>query len=115
MHPEPITVQELDTFANWADRNLSEDERQGLALYLAFHPTDGDIIPGLSGLRKLRWRRKGTGKRGGYRVIYYFHDERFPLFLFAAYSKAVQSDLSATEKKVFARIATEIKRTLKSN
>ena len=31
-------------------------------------------------VRKVRWSTEGRGKRGGVRVIYYFHREAFPLF-----------------------------------
>ena len=34
---------------------------------LAANPEKGDVIPGLGGLRKVRWAAKGKGKRGGAR------------------------------------------------
>lgn len=37
---------------------------------LAREPQAGDIIPGLSGVRKLRFAPKGRGKSGAFRVIY---------------------------------------------
>ena len=51
------------------------DEESQLELYgaLAEDPSQGDVIPGTGGLRKLRWKRPGMGKRGGARVIYYFY------------------------------------------
>ena len=36
-------------------------------------PEAGPIIRGSGGLRKLRWRAAGRGKRGGVRVIYCIH------------------------------------------
>ena len=39
---------------------------------LALHPGAGDLIPGSGGVRKLRWKADGKGKRGGVRVIYYW-------------------------------------------
>ena len=38
------------------------------------HPEAGDVIEGTGGLRKLRFAdaRRGKGKRGGLRVIYYW-------------------------------------------
>lgn len=101
MPKPPVTVAELDTFAAWADQALSDDERQMLIWHLAFNPLAGDVVPELHGLRKLRWKRPGMGKRGGYRVIYYFHDERFPLFLMTAYAKSAQTDLTAAERGRF--------------
>lgn len=100
MTKSPVTVAELDAFAAWADRNLADEERQALIWHLAFNPLAGDVVPELHGLRKLRWKRPGMGKRGGYRVIYYFHDARFPLFLMTAYAKSAQADLTPSEKRL---------------
>jgi hypothetical protein len=33
------------------------------------YPEAGDLIEATGGARKLRWSRKGMGKRGGSRVI----------------------------------------------
>lgn len=59
------------------------------------------VVPGTGGLRKLRvpTEKKGKGKRGGARVIYYFHDDTLPLALIAIYGKTDKIDLSAAEKK----------------
>lgn len=43
--------------------------------HIGLHPTQGDVIPGTGGVRKIRWQGAGHGKRGGVRVIYYFYDE----------------------------------------
>ncbi len=46
----------------------------------------GVLIPETGGLRKLRWTAKGKGKRGGSRVIYYFHNLDVPVFLMAIFA-----------------------------
>jgi hypothetical protein len=33
-------------------------------------------MPDTGGLRKIRWPRPGTGKRGGVRVVYFCHDDQ---------------------------------------
>jgi hypothetical protein len=114
MQSIPIAVTETTRFSAWADRNLSEDERQLLTMAVASEPTAGVLIPGLHGLRKLRWRRPGSGKRGGYRVIYYFHSDSVPIFLVAAYSKASQEDLSPAEKASLKNWTSDLKRLLKA-
>jgi len=54
-------------------RQLMPDEAYGeLQQYLAGQPDAGDVIQGTGGIRKVRWRLSGTGKRGGVRVIYYW-------------------------------------------
>jgi hypothetical protein len=56
-----------------------EDERNAFVDYIARNPEAGDIIPDSGGVRKVRWSRAGTGKRGGVRVIYFYHDDTMPL------------------------------------
>ena len=58
----------------------------------------------------VRVGRRGGGKRGGVRVIYYFHDAGLPIYLLALYAKNEKGDLSAREKKEFAEFAKEIAR-----
>ncbi len=75
------TVVELPEYMRRAKRLLSEDNSQELINYLAEHPEEGIIMPGTGGIRKLRWARTGMGKRGGVRVIYYYHNEQMPIYL----------------------------------
>ena len=70
----------------------------------------GDIIPGSGGIRKLRWRRSGSGKRGGARVIYFFHDAAMPLYLLLVYSKAAQTDLSPDQQRRVIALASTLKK-----
>jgi predicted permease len=45
-------------------------------------------------VRKLRWALEGRGKRGGARIIHFFHSPRLPLFLLTAFAKNERTDLS---------------------
>jgi mRNA-degrading endonuclease RelE of RelBE toxin-antitoxin system len=98
-----IAVVETEEFLADVKGVLSEDEHDALILYVALHPEAGDVIPETGGLRKLRWTAKGKGKRGGSRVIYYFHDIQVPLFLMAIFAKNVQTDLSVRQRNVLIR------------
>ena len=98
-----IAVVETEEFLADVKGVLSEDEHDGLVLYVALHPEAGDVIPQTGGLRKLRWTAKGRGKRGGSRVIYYFHDVDVPLFLMAIFAKNVQTDLSTRQRNALTR------------
>lgn len=66
------------------------------------HPEAGDVIAGTGGLRKLRHGdpRRGKGKRGGLRVIYYWWDGSTQFWLFTLYDKDEMADLRHDEKKV---------------
>jgi len=55
-------------------------------------------------VRKLRWTREGMGKRGGARVIYYYHNERLPVFLLSAYAKNRKANLSRAERNAMKRL-----------
>lgn len=73
-------------------------------------PEAGAVIAGTGGLRKLRIAFSGRGKRGGARVIYYYWQEGQSVYLFTAYAKNDQSDLTHADKRAFLEIITWIKR-----
>ena len=108
-----IAVVETEEFLADVKGVLSEYEHDALILYVAQHPEAGVLIPETGGLRKLRWASKGKGKRGGSRVIYYFHDIEVPLFLMAIYAKNVQTDLSAQQRTALAAQLRALKRDWK--
>jgi hypothetical protein len=84
---------------------MDDEERAELVAYLAYNPTVGDVIPGSGGVRKVRWRLEGRGKRGGARVIYFFHDLEIPLYIFTAYAKNDRENLDQSELKAFQQLA----------
>ncbi|MBF0367883.1 MAG: type II toxin-antitoxin system RelE/ParE family toxin [Magnetococcales bacterium] len=93
-----MTVVETHEFQAQAKKLLGQEEVLALINHLSRNPTDGDLIEGTGGVRKLRWRRPGTGKRGGYRIIHFFHDHATPLFLFTIYQKNAQDNLSGAQR-----------------
>jgi len=68
------------------------------------NPEVGDVIPGGGGLRKMRWRVAGRGKRGGSRVIYYWVAANDELRMLYAYRKNAQENLSKDQLKTLRRI-----------
>ena len=67
---------ELPAFHRLRQNYLDDDGFRGLQGALMKTPEAGDVIEGTGGLRKLRHgdARRGKGKRGGLRVIYYWWD-----------------------------------------
>jgi len=94
----PITVVETPAFVRAAGRLIDDEARTEMITFVAANPDAGDVIPGTGGVRKLRWAAKGKGKRGGVRVIYYFHDETIPAFLLDIYAKNVEENLTMAER-----------------
>ena len=108
MHKAGITVGMTQVFLRDAEAILDENDLFALAAYLACNPKAGDIIPRTGGVRKLRWKLAGRGKRGGARVIYFYYDQEIPLYVFAIYAKNEKDDLNAQEKKELQSLTREI-------
>lgn len=105
---KPITVAETPLFVKQAEAVWTVEERMEFIDFIAGDPEAGDIIPGTGGIRKVRWSRTGSGKRGGVRVIYFYYDRKRPLYLLMVYAKARKEDLTPDEAKVLRNIAAAI-------
>ena len=81
MADAPMTIVETVRFLKDVKPMMSDSEREQLVAFVGANPQAGEIIPETGGVRKVRWALPGRGKRGGARVIYYYHSERLPVFL----------------------------------
>ncbi len=92
---------ELPTFARHRADYLDDDAFRELENLLMKNPVAGDLIPDTGGLRKLRFAdaRRGKGKRGGLRVIYYWWDAGSQFWLFTLYDKDEMADLTPQQRK----------------
>ena len=86
---------ETKLFTRLADDYLSDDELRELQSALIADPEAGDVIPGSGGVRKLRWRARGRGKRGGYRVIYFAKLAQGLIWMLTIYPKNVAENIPA--------------------
>jgi hypothetical protein len=109
---DPTRVSELQfveapAFSKYREDYLNDDGFRELQRSLAVDPEAGDLIPGAGGIRKLRWRdlRRGKGKRGGLRIIYYCFLDDGEIWLLTLYGKDEAADLTKDEK-------TQLKRAL---
>ena len=107
MPSTPVAVAETTLFQRTAAKILSDDAIDELIDFLARYPRAGDVIEATGGIRKIRWRLEGHGKRGGARVIYYFHDATMPLLLLLAYAKGSATDITPDEKRRMTTIVRE--------
>ena len=64
---------EAPAFTRYLADYLNDEAYKELQAKLAANPQLGDLMPGTGGFRKLRWAdvRRGKGRRGGLRIIYY--------------------------------------------
>ena len=96
---------ETPLFTRLVQECLSDDEYARLQQALMVDPQIGDVIPGSGGVRKMRWRVAGRGKRGGIRVIYFLRLMQGQIWLLTLYAKNVTDTIPA---HVLKRIKDEI-------
>lgn len=92
---------ELPAFERHRAQYLDDAGYLRLQIELMRNPEAGDPIEGAGGLRKKRFpdRRRGKGKRGGLRVVYYWWNTGAQFWLFTIYDKNEMSDLTAAERR----------------
>ncbi|MDC9590750.1 type II toxin-antitoxin system RelE/ParE family toxin [Xenorhabdus sp. XENO-10] len=89
---------ETTAFSKRRTELMEDEEFQELQSYLLKHHDTGDTISQTGGCKKIRWSRKGMGKRGGVRIIYYARTLSGRLYLLFVYPKNVQADLTQEQK-----------------
>jgi hypothetical protein len=89
------TFIETRLFTRLIQDYLSDEEYRALQNILIDSPEAGDVIPGSGGVRKLRWRAQGRGKRSGYRVIYFSRSAEHQIWLITIYPKNVAENIPA--------------------
>ena len=99
-----MAVVETARFLKDTKALLLDSEREELVAYLGTNPQAGELVPGTGGVRKIRWAVEGHGKRGGARVIYYYHSAQLPLFLLTAYGKNEKGNLTMAERNTLKRL-----------
>ncbi len=92
---------EAPAFSRYVSDYLADEEYREFQSRLALNPELGDLIPGTGGFRKLRWAdpRRGKGRRGGLRFIYYYFKAEQKVWLMTLYDKDEASDLTPKERK----------------
>src|SRR3990172_11080774 len=90
---------ETSVFTRKAHELFPEEGYRLLQVALLRKPDIGAVIPGSGGIRKLRWGASGRGKRGGARVIYFWHPKSKHLLMLFAYPKNERSDLTAAQRR----------------
>ncbi len=108
-HWRSIAMQFIETPVFTADVEafLPDDDYRLLQLALAMRPDAGAVIPGGGGLRKLRWKRPGGGKRGGLRIVYYRRATETTIYMLVIYRKTRQKDLTRKQLRTLRGLVKE--------
>ena len=90
-----FTFIESAAFERMRALYLDDEEYAELQQFMILHPEAGNIVRSAGGVRKLRWRRKGSGKRGGLRVIYFLRYQPNEFWMLALYAKTRRENVPA--------------------
>jgi hypothetical protein len=102
-----VRFVETPVFTKIVTRMLDDDEYRSLQIALMLRPEQGPLIRGAGGLRKVRWAKAGSGKRGGLRVIYYWTPMESTFYMLYAYSKNEQDDLTPAQARRLGQLVRE--------
>ena len=106
-------VVSLSAYESQVSGLLNEEEWMAMEFFIACAPENHPIIPGSGGFRKARWARRGEGRSGGYRVIYFLVADPGRIYMAAIYAKSRQATLSAADKNVLTKLSSQIKKATK--
>jgi hypothetical protein len=102
-----MVIVETSIFTRQVQELLPDEEYGRLQAALVSRPTQGSLIKGTGGLRKMRWALPGKGKRGGVRVIYYWAVTQDQLLMLFMYPKTERDDLSRPQLKILKEIVEQ--------
>lgn len=103
------SVLETSIFTRQADALLSREDRDALILLLSVDARAGALVPGLDGIRKLRFAPAGRGKSGAFRVMYYLLDGGTPILALLLYGKNEQANPTPEQRKRFLQVVEAFK------
>lgn len=104
------TVIETPTYLARASKIMSPAEMSSVVNSVSISPEAGDVIKGSGGLRKARVALARRGKSGGARVIYWYHNERFPVVLLWAFSKNETENITKSQLAILVKYSETLQR-----
>ncbi len=99
-----MVIIETSIFTRLIRELMDDDNYAELQQTLVQKPNVGNLIPGSGGLRKVRWKIEGKGKRGGVRIIYYWQTVDDQIWMLYGYAKASKNDLTKDQLKTLSNI-----------
>ena len=99
-----MVIIETSVFTKRIQQLMSDDLYRELQNTLVAFPEAGEIIQGSAGLRKVRWKTDGKGKRGSVRIIYYFASKENQIFMLLVYAKNEHNDLTKNQLSLLRKV-----------
>ena len=92
------------------EQYFDDDEFRLFQNILLETPDAGDVVPHGGGLRKVRVGdpKRNKGKRGGLRVVYYWHLKDAEYILFTVYDKDELSDLTPKQWQTLGTLLSNV-------
>ncbi len=98
---------ETPIFTKLIKNILPDDEYRKLQEALIIRPEAGSLIRSGGGLRKIRWRIPGRGKRGGIRIVYYWDVSVDRIYMLIVYKKSDKENLTHGQLKTLRQLVEE--------
>lgn len=90
-------------------RSLLQSDYDAFKKELAEDPENAPTLPGTGGVRKVRLKSASKGKRGGFRVCYFYYVAAEIIYLLFIFQKNEQENLSDTERKELKALTDTLK------
>jgi len=95
-----MVIVETTIFTKIITSLLTDEDYRKLQNELLQSPSIGKLITGSGGLRKIRWKAQGRGKRGGTRVIYYWATSEYQIYMLFAYPKNEMDNITKEQLSI---------------
>ena len=70
---------------------------------------------GTGGCRKVQFKKPGTGKSGGYRVVTYYEGGEIPLILLTVFGKNERANLDRAERNELKALVARLDKELRNS
>ena len=99
-----MIIVETTVFTKLINQLMDDDQYRELQEVLIENPEIGDLVQGSGGLRKIRWKLTGRGKRSGVRVVYFWAVSADQIRMLYVYSKSDRGNLTRDQLKELRKI-----------
>lgn len=95
------------------DNGITIEQIRTLQRELLDNPEKGSLIAGTGGSRKVRLGKSGSGKSGGFRIMYTDFKDSEIIYFWMVFGKGEQDNLTSEQKKWIKAMNSTISQQLK--